>query len=79
MSLDLDIAVHSVITDRLTVCVRELHGREDGWPVIFLHDELTSAPLFSHAMQAMPAARCEMRPEGMGRWGLAMASAGAST
>ena len=55
MSVELDIAVHSVVTDRLTVCVRELHGREDGWPVIFLHDELTSAPLFFHAMQAMPA------------------------
>jgi pimeloyl-ACP methyl ester carboxylesterase len=54
VSVDLDIAVHSVITDRLTVCVRELHGREDGWPVIFLHDELTSSPLFFRAMQAMP-------------------------
>ncbi len=54
MSLELDIAVHSVITDRLTVCVRELHGREDGWPVIFLHDELTSSPLFFAAMRALP-------------------------
>ena len=54
MSHQLDIAVHSVATDRLTLCVRELHGREAGWPVVFLHDQLTSSPMFFPAMRALP-------------------------
>ncbi|MBM9469445.1 alpha/beta hydrolase [Nakamurella leprariae] len=50
----LGITVSMVPTERLTVCVREVEGREAGWPVVFVHGNVSSSPFFFRAMQALP-------------------------
>lgn len=54
MSLEPDITVTMLATRRLTVCVRELAGREAGWPVVFVHGNVSSSVFFFPAMRALP-------------------------
>lgn len=49
-----EIAVNMVETDRLTVCVREVVGRMDGRPVVFIHGNVSSSPFFFASMARLP-------------------------
>ena len=51
---DLDIEVSTIPLDGLDVCVREVQGRQAGWPVVFVHGNVSSSPFFFPAMLALP-------------------------
>lgn len=51
---NLGIEISMIPLDDLDVCVREVEGRQAGWPVVFVHGAVSSSPFFFPAMQALP-------------------------